>query len=230
MWNEVVANIKDFFNQPVPIIGVTIGFLLIFVLVIFSKTSLGKKVLKKLTSAVHDLVLSFNKFKSETEEKVESLKKEYEEKKSVLESKVAILEKVCLIIAENSHNAKIKEAMEECKEELSICKTDYESLIEEKVKEEKDKIENELKAKYEEFYETYLKGQKEKIEQLVEQAENSSQIIQNKANSIIEEKTEQLENAVDEIIDTKDAIEEVIKDERKEETVSTRTEEETIKD
>lgn len=42
--------VKEFFNQPVPIIGCTIGFLLISILTILAKTSIGKKALLRLQS------------------------------------------------------------------------------------------------------------------------------------------------------------------------------------
>lgn len=229
MWNEVVANIKDFFNQPIPIIGCTVAFALVFILVIFSKTSLGKKLLKKLSIKIDVLLIAFANFKADTKAQLEEYKyhyeeykNHYEEEKNKIESKVAILEEVCLIIGENSHNEQVKKAMEQCKDKLSIVKTNYEELVEKRVKEEKDKLEQKYKEKYEEFYKGYLEQQKAKIEELVSQAEKTVEIAQNKAKTSIEDVVEVVEN-------TKEQIEEVIEN-GGEETITTREEEEINKD
>lgn len=222
MWNEVVANIKDFFNQPVAIIGCSVAFALAFVLVIFSKTSLGKKALNKLTKLFNEIKNIVTDFIASTNKKIKELQEYYEKKEAAIESKVAILEEVCLIIGENSHNEQVKKAMEQCKDKLSIAKTDYEELIEKRVQEEKDKLEQKYKEKYEEFYKTYLEQQKAKIEELVSQAEKTVEIAQNKAKTTIEDVVEVVDN-------TKEQIEEVIENGR-EETITTREEEEINKD
>ena len=222
MWNEVVANIKDFFNQPVPIIGCTVAYALVFILVILSKTSLGKKLLKKLSTKIDELRIAFATLEDDTKAQLEEYKKQYEEEKNKVESKVAILEEVCLIIGENSHNEQVKKAMEQCKDKLSIAKTNYEELVEKRVQEEKDKLEQEYKAKYEEFYKGYLEQQKAKIEELVSQAEKTVEIAQNKAKTTVEEVVEVAEN-------TKEQIEEVIEN-GGEETITAREEEEIYKD
>ena len=230
MWNEIVANIKDFFNQPVTIIGFSVLFLLIFILVIFSKTSLGKRVLQKLTAAIAQLVSQFNAFKSEVTVKLDEGLKKYEEEKKLIEAKVAVLEKVCLIIAENTHNAKVKEAMEECKKELSICKTSYEELVEERVLSAKEKYEAEAKEKLK-SYEDYFKSQKSHLDELVAEAEKASQIAQNHVNSLIEESIEKVEVEKEHLIDTIEEVKEVIEEEvenGKEAINTTREEEKTI--
>lgn len=221
-WDTLTYNIEQFFSKPVPIIGCTVAFALVFILVIFSKTSLGKKLLKKLSIKIDELLIAFANFKADTKAQLEEYKKHYEEEKNKIESKVAILEEVCLIIGENSHNEQVKKAMEQCKDKLSIVKTNYEELVEKRVKEEKDKLEQKYKEKYEEFYKTYLEQQKAKIEELVSQAEKTVEIAQNKAKTTIEEVVEVAEN-------TKEQIEEVIEN-GGEETITTREEEEINKD
>lgn len=229
MWNEIVANVKDFFNQPVTIIGSSVLFFLIFILVIFSKTSIGKKVLKKLTSAISNLIAQFNVFKSEVKSQLDEGLKKYEEKELQVEAKVAVLEEVVMIIAENSHNVKVKEAMEKCKEKLSIC-TDYEKLVEEKVLSAKEKYEMEAKEKLD-SYETYYKEQKAHLDELVEQAEKAAQIAQKRANSLIEESAAKVEEEKEHLIDVAEEIKDVIKEEvenGKEAINTTREEEETV--
>ena len=230
MWNEIVANVKDFFNQPVAIIGCSVGFDLVFILVIFSKTSLGKRVLQKLTAAIAQLAAEFNNLKSNVETKLDEGLKKYEEEKKLIEAKVAVLEKVCLIIAENTHNAKVKEAMEECKKELSICKTSYEELVEERVLSAKEKYEAEAKEKLD-SYETYYKEQKAHLDELVKQAEKAAQIAQERANSLIEESTAKVEEEKEHLIDVAEEIKDVIEEEvenGKETINTTREEEETV--
>lgn len=229
MWNEIVANVKDFFNQPVTIIGCSVLFLLIFILVIFSKTSLGKKVLKSLATAINNLIAQFNAFKSEVKSQLDEGLKKYEEEKLQVEAKVAVLEEVVMIIAENSHNVKVKEAMEKCKEKLSIC-TDYEKLVEEKVLSAKEKYELEAKEKLD-SYETYYKEQKAHLDELVEQAEKAAQIAQERANSLIEESAAKVEEEKEHLIDVAEEIKDVIEEEvenGKEAINTTREEEETV--
>ena len=185
MWNEIVANIKDFFNQPVPIIGCTIGFVLVFILVILSKTSFGRKALKFLKGKVAELEKEYNEFKEATSKQVEDLKSAYEEKLNIAESKVAVLEEVILIVADQTHNEQVKKAVDVCKEKLSVCKTNYELLVEEKVNEAQKEIEKyELTLK--EKYEAELSEYKSKFDNLLAEAEKASQNAQNNVNLIKE--------------------------------------------
>ena len=227
MWNEIVANVKDFFNQPVTIIGSSILFLLVFILVIFSKTSIGKKVLKKLTSAIANLIAQFNAFRKEVKEQMDEGFKKYEEEKLQIEAKVATLEKICLIIAENTHNEKIKGAVSVLKNELSICKTNYEELVEKRVLSAKEKYELEAKEKLD-SYEAYYKEQKAYLDELVEQAEKASQIAQERANSLIKESVAKVEEEKEHLIDVAEEVKDVIEEEVEngKEAINTTTEEE----
>ena len=197
MWNEIVANIKDFFNQPVSIIGCSVGFLLVFVLVIISKTSFGRKALKFLKGKVAKLESEYSEFKDETQNLLENMKAKYEEQVMIAESKVAVLEEVLMIVAENTHNEQVKKAMVQCKEKLSIAQTNYEQLVDAKVKETEEKVvdyEKQLKEKYE----TELNHYKVEFEQLLNQAQNSVESVQNQAKTQLEE----LNNEREEIINT----------------------------
>lgn len=216
MWNEVVANIKDFFNQPVVIIVASVFAVIVFALVIFSKTSLGKRKLNNLKERCNKLEEGYETFKSDASKKIEESEEFYKKEKEIIENKVATLEKVCLIIAENSHNEKIKSAVEKYKNELSICKTNYEVLIEDRIKAEKDKFVEEYHKKYDELYEHEFKAVKDKLDELVDKAEKASQNVQNKAKTAIEELEE-----------TSEQIKEVIENEREETIDVTREEEKT---
>lgn len=249
MWNEIVANIKDFFSQPIPVIGVSIGFLLIFVLVIFSKTSIGKKALNFLKEKVIGIENGFNSFKNDMMQEREKLVNFYQEEQTKADAKIAVLEELLLEVAENTHNAKIKEKVEEAKSKLSITKTRYEELIESKVNEAKKQVSsiadtlkekaNDEIQKVREKYESELKAYKDKFDNLLIELENNAQNAQKQANSLIEEAKQQLEDKKNEVLEqveekietannVKDGVLEVIENERKENT--TRTEEEINKD
>lgn len=47
-WNAFVEGFKTFWNQPVPIIGFTVGTVILGILAIVGKTSIGKKALNKI--------------------------------------------------------------------------------------------------------------------------------------------------------------------------------------
>ena len=58
-FDTFAANLKDFWSQPVPIIGFTVGTCIIGFCFIFAKTSLGKKALNKLQKLYDDLVAKY---------------------------------------------------------------------------------------------------------------------------------------------------------------------------
>lgn len=202
-WDQFVENVKQFFSQPVPIIGCTIGFVLVFVLVILSKTSFGRKLLKRMKEKVDGLKHEFEAYKQATKKKVQELQEGYEKKLQVAEAKVSVLEEIVLVIAEHSHNEKIKEIVEKSKEKLSICKTDFESLVEDKILSEKERVIAEFKEKYEEFYKSYLSEAKTKVDELVEQAEKVAETVQKQAISMKEEAEETVKEVKEVIEDEK---------------------------
>lgn len=119
MWETISANIKDFFNQPVPIIGSTIGALLIFVLSVISKTSIGKKALNELKNKYNKLTTEFltilESFKKHKEKIDETLKVQKEALEIALKEKqeeIDKLEELIIAISENIHNAKVKELVD----------------------------------------------------------------------------------------------------------------------
>ena len=127
-WFDTFAeNLKIFWNQPVPIIGFTVGMVIIGVLFILAKTSVGKKALNKLKQLYYDLkaryevVLEvikdtrreFEEFKEEKEKQIVEIKDAYELKWNQYKGFVEKQDKMIKVICENSPNVKIKKAYEE---------------------------------------------------------------------------------------------------------------------
>ncbi len=76
-WNSIVEGIKTFFNQPVAIIGCSVGCLLFYTLVFLSKTSFGKKSIRKVNNAFDELKQGYEENKAQLGEKVAYLQNEY---------------------------------------------------------------------------------------------------------------------------------------------------------
>lgn len=119
-WEAIVEAIKTFFNQPVPVIGCTIGFLLIFVLKVISSTSIGKKALNRLTfqheemkKHVTNSIKDFEKATEAAKQELADQKKYYEAHLAAYEKKYAELETLLLEIAKNVHNRRVKEIVDQ---------------------------------------------------------------------------------------------------------------------
>ena len=125
-WQEICQAIKDFMSQPVPIISCTVGALLVSIIVIISKTSIGKKALNglrnlinELKSQITDLLSKFKGFKEEINqtlvEQNKMLENALNEKQAEIDRLVALVEKVSI----NTHNVKTIQALEEYKKEVN---------------------------------------------------------------------------------------------------------------
>ena len=237
MWFEQLKEwITWFFNLPLPIAGITTATAGIFLLILFSKTSLGKKILNKIMNAFKKLEESFNALKIWIETKINELKKYYEEKLQIVEAKNKRLEKLLIAVSENIHNEQVKKLVadycEQSEKVLTIADAVDDAVIETKNELEKEfnsaiadyksKLElefNEYKAKYEKEYEEKTKELEEQIAKYKELAEIK-----------VEKTKEQIDNTIEEIeheIDDKskeitDQIEETI--EKVEETVEEKSE------
>lgn len=157
-----IDKVKDFFNQPIPIIGCSIGFLLVFVLVIFSKTSFGKRWILKLKALIEELKESFRALKKYVEESIATIKSYSETEIKKIEGQYSELSSLIVVIAENSHNIKVKEALLVYKEKADKCKNDFEGYIEDKIA-----------AANDEKYKSEIEYLKSRIEELVEKVEKS---------------------------------------------------------
>lgn len=201
-WEQAVAWCKDFFNQPVPIIGVSVGLLILYTLVIFSKTSIGKKILRKLTDGYNSLKSEFTSFKDETSKKLEEQKEFYENEIKNIEAKTHEMQSFVLWVAENSTNEKIKEKAETLKKDLTSNVVAYEKELNEEIDSYKDSLKKE--------YESELKAYKEEFDKIISEYKNLALSVQNNANSVKEEV-----ESVKEIVE--ESIEEVKEDVREQE-------------
>lgn len=207
-WNEIVENIKTFFNQPVPIIGCTIGFALIFALVVISKTSIGTRVLKKLTAWYNEIKEKVTAFIQEMTKKAVEMENKYNEQISIAEAKWHKADELLTLIVENSHNVKIKEAYENYKKSIEGYVTDFEIELKAEIEEKVAEIKN-----------AEIDMLKSQIEQLVK-----------KVNEIDKKVVFDIENEKVEISEPEKVIEigtsEVENDGEREEETNTNTEEE----
>lgn len=115
-WEIIKENLSAFFDMPVvvTITSVTLGF--IYIMVIFSKTSLGKKLFSKALQK-YDAVLDYCKemkgnletFKKEKEAQIAQIKEEYEKRLAVMMNYNLTLENLLGQMAEHIPNKKVKE-------------------------------------------------------------------------------------------------------------------------
>ena len=127
-WLDTFAtNLKDFWSQPVPIIGFTVGTCIIGFCFIFAKTSLGKKALNKLQKLYDDLVAKYkevvkakneiekeyNDFKADKNDEIKTLTNNYELKLNEYKERMVKQDEIIKVLCENSPNAKVKKAYEE---------------------------------------------------------------------------------------------------------------------
>ena len=115
-WEIIKENLSAFFNMPVvvTVTSVTLGF--IYIMVIFSKTSLGKKLFGKALQK-YDAVLDYCKemkanletFKEEKEAQIAQIKEEYEKRLAVMMNYNLTLENLLGQMTEHIPNKKVKE-------------------------------------------------------------------------------------------------------------------------
>ena len=118
-WETITNNLSAFFNMPVviTITSVTLGF--IYIMVIFSKTSLGKKLFNKALQKF-DAVLGYCRemkanldiFKAEKEAQIAQIKEEYEKRLAVMANYVSQIEGALGKIAEATPNKKVRETIQ----------------------------------------------------------------------------------------------------------------------
>ena len=171
-WNTIVEAIKIFFEQPVAIIGCSVGCLLFYTLILVSKTSFGKKNILRLQNKISELKSTCDTYEAQTREKVANLKEAYEDKVAIVENHAIEVENLLFAICENINNKKVKELVEQYKTLKNETKSQAEELIKQsslvidsKIKEvqaELDAYKTELKSQYENEIQKY----KDELEQL----------------------------------------------------------------
>ena len=101
----------DWLNQPLPIVGISVIAILIFLWRVFVSTNYGKKTIKKLTAIGEETKSSTAKALEEARAENEKLRAELEEMRGQVNTAYEVLEKVC----ENSRNKKVKDLTEALK-------------------------------------------------------------------------------------------------------------------
>ena len=138
MWFEQVKEwLTWFFSLPLPIAGLTVGSVIIFLAVLFKKSSFGRKMYNKALAKVDELKGLHEEYKKLAEEKCEELKKSYEEKLQIVSYQYEELEKLLLAIGGNIHNKQIQDLIGEFteKSQKSIAIAD---IVDDKVIEAKE--------------------------------------------------------------------------------------------
>lgn len=165
-WEQLIEGFKVFWEQPVPIIGFTVGTVIIGIITIISKTSFGKKKLLQLQTTITSLTTAYDNYKSKTDEKVAELEAYYKEKLALIETKKSNTEQLLLDIASQIHNVNIDKMVQEYKakmnkdivigdivdNKLSDIKTEYENAKQELLK---------AKEEYEALINGYQESKKE---------------------------------------------------------------------
>ena len=170
MWFE---NVKEwftwFFSLPLPIAGLTAGTVCVFALVIFTKTSFGKKVYLKAMEEVKSAVSKLNEYKDKADKKVDELKKQYEEKLQIAYAKNEKVEKLLIAVSENINNKKVQELVnaycKESKEIIAIADVIDDAVIETKEQcvAQAQSVIDDFKAKLQAEYDAKSKELEEQI-------------------------------------------------------------------
>lgn len=111
-FKEIVDTFWGWLNQPLPIIGVSTIFVLIFLWKIFSSTSFGKKQIKKINEGFKRLETSVD----EKAKEIENTKKEVESYIEESKKDYDFLLSVVIELCETLPNKKIKSIVEKVKE------------------------------------------------------------------------------------------------------------------
>ena len=135
-WEQIKSGIDSFVNKPLVVTIVGILVTAAFAFILFSKTSIGRKTLNKLTNLyalgkekadktlqkVEDIEKAANQkiaaLEADYQEKTESLKSEYEQKAAVVVSLLNYYEETLFAILEKIPNAKVQN-------ELAVFKANY---------------------------------------------------------------------------------------------------------
>lgn len=123
-WEQFI----ELINQPLPIIGVSVLWILIAILVILAKTSIGRKSLKelkrqndelrgKIEQALQDWKDTENAIQAHLEEKTAEIDKSIEDNKIYVSGAIKRVNGGITLLANNTHNAKLKEAVKKTIEE-----------------------------------------------------------------------------------------------------------------
>lgn len=123
-WEQFI----ELINQPLPIIGVSVLWILVAVLVILAKTSIGRKSLKelkrqndelkkKIEQALQDWKDTENAINARLEEKTTEIDKSIKDNEIYVNGAIRRVNGGITLLANNTHNAKLKKAVKKTIEE-----------------------------------------------------------------------------------------------------------------
>ena len=156
-FDTLVENIKIFWNQPVPIIGFSVGMVIVGACFIISKTQFGKKKLNQLSELVKKAVNEmeqckkalldtnnkFVEYKANKEQEIKDLTNNYETKLSAYKGELDKINGILESICDNSHNVNVKNAYENyVKDKINVDLLPTSEIIKE--------AENNIKSEYDE--------------------------------------------------------------------------------
>ena len=190
MWFEQVKEwITWFFSLPLPIAGISIGTAGAFILIIISKTSLGKKMYAKAIAKCEQARTELKTYKDFADNKINELKGEYEEKLQLVSAQNEKLEKLLIAVSENIHNAKVetlvKDYCEKSHEIIAIA-----DVVDDAIIETKEQCVKEAQSVIDEFKEKLQAEYDSKAKELDEQIAKYKEIIGEKVNEIGKETKE----------------------------------------
>lgn len=123
-WEQFI----ELINQPLPIIGVSVLWILCAILVILAKTSIGRKSLKelkrqndelrrKIEQALQDWKDTENAIQAHLEEKTKEIDKSIKDNEIYVSGAIKRVNGGITLLANNTHNAKLKNAVKKTIEE-----------------------------------------------------------------------------------------------------------------
>lgn len=123
-WEQFI----ELINQPLPIIGVSVLWILVAILVILAKTSIGRKSLKelkrqndelrrKIEQALQDWKDTENAISTRLEEKTTEIDKSIKDNEIYVSGAIKRVNGGITLLANNTHNAKLKSAVKKTIEE-----------------------------------------------------------------------------------------------------------------
>jgi hypothetical protein len=123
-WEQFI----ELINQPLPIIGVSVLWILCAILTILAKTSIGRKSLKelkrqndelrqKIEQALQDWKDTENAIQAHLEEKTKEIDKSIKDNETYVSGAIKRVNGGITLLANNTHNAKLKNAVKKTIEE-----------------------------------------------------------------------------------------------------------------
>lgn len=180
-WNAFVEGFKTFWNQPIPIIGFTIGTVILGALFIISRTSIGKKALNKLKKLYEELTKKLLKAEADLIESNNRFKRLYEESKKQLEEFNEVIDRLNELKNQeiqkltNKYELKLINYKNQLLKQDELIKVICENSINKNIKdayekyipEELDLPINEIKTKIEEKVKSEYEDRLKALEELV---------------------------------------------------------------